>query len=65
MDDEHRREIMDRIKAMKQDGMGYRPIAKLLNEGGVPTLSGKGEWSDSSVKRLWREAVKDREQEGN
>lgn len=45
-------EVTLRIMELKAKGASWRSIARTLTEEGAPTLSGKAEWSDKSVKSL-------------
>lgn len=47
--------VLERIQAMRDDGMSMTAIAAQLNREGVPTLSGSGKWHHSVIKRLLRE----------
>lgn len=50
-----RSEIINKIKEFYKQGYGKNKIAKILNESGISTVSGKGKWSPSSVARLKKE----------
>ena len=50
-----RSEIINKIKEFYSQGYGKNKIAKILNERGISTVSGKGVWSPSSVARLKKE----------
>lgn len=45
-----RPELLDRIQAMRAQGMSLRGIADQLNTDGIPTLRGAGQWRPSSVQ---------------
>jgi hypothetical protein len=39
-----------RIAELRAQGLGFRAIARKLNDDGVPTPSGRGQWYQHSVK---------------
>ena len=43
-------EVRERIRALREGGMSWCAIARLLNEEGVPTGQGGSQWRDKSVK---------------
>lgn len=47
-----RQTIITKIRTMKQSGRSNKIIATLLNLDEIPTLSGRGEWSQGSVFNL-------------
>jgi len=40
----------NRIRDLRDQGHGWRAIARRLNAEGIPTPSGTGEWHDTSAK---------------
>ena len=42
---------LDRIRTMRNDGMGYKAIADTLNDEGTPTKRG-GKWHPATVSRI-------------
>ena len=50
-----RSEIINAVESLYKQGYGKNKIAKILNETGISTVSGKGKWSPSSVARLKKE----------
>lgn len=50
--------VTARIIDLKEQDHGFRAIARTLNEEGAPTLSGKGEWSDNSVRRVFERVLR-------
>jgi DNA invertase Pin-like site-specific DNA recombinase len=44
--------IVRRIFDLKEDGLGYAKIARLMNEEHAPTPRGRGGWSESTVSEL-------------
>jgi hypothetical protein len=67
---ESQQEIHDQIKTLHDEGLGYRRIAKQLNEQGIKTIRGN-EWGSNNVhsvlkrnkERLERLKVKEEESE--
>jgi hypothetical protein len=51
-DHEHRAAIIARLSALYHETHSYEQVAKRLVSEGTPTLSGRGEWSRSVVRRL-------------
>jgi DNA invertase Pin-like site-specific DNA recombinase len=45
-------DVVERIQQMRADGMSLRAVAQQLNDDGVPTGSGQGDWSFGTVSRL-------------
>ncbi len=52
LDDSDRAAVVERIQAMRTDGMTTTAIAGILNREGVPTFSGRGKWQSSTVRNL-------------
>lgn len=46
---EQEQKVIQKIKRLRRKGIGYRKIAKLLNQTKVPTRSKQAKWHDSSV----------------
>lgn len=44
--------VIERIKAMAQDGMTLREICDRLNSDGVPTKKRQGQWKHTTVWRI-------------
>lgn len=45
-------EVLNIIFTMRDQGATFRVIAAYLNEQGIPTFSGNGEWHAQSIHRL-------------
>lgn len=56
-DDAAQQATLERMRDMRQSGMGVTAIAKTLNEEGVPTFSGRGQWHSGVVHRALRTEV--------
>lgn len=41
-----------RLRSLHKEGLSYRAIAKQLNDEGVPTPAGEGEWYHVTVRRI-------------
>lgn len=52
------RDARERLARMRDEGMSWREIARALNEGGVPTISGAGEWDHVKAYRAHKAAVR-------
>ena len=50
--------VIERIKAMAQDGMSLRNICQRLNSDGVPTKKRQGEWQHTTVSSILKSANK-------
>ncbi|MCL2009041.1 MAG: hypothetical protein FWG71_00655 [Synergistaceae bacterium] len=48
----YRKEIAQRVKKLKKEGMTLKKITDLFNDEKVPTVSGKGKWYSSSINNL-------------
>jgi hypothetical protein len=46
--------ILERILAMKAEGLSLQAITRRLNDEGVPTLSGRGRWQKGTIGNLLR-----------
>ena len=49
-----REEIVARIQALAAEGLGERAIQTRLVSEGVPTVSGRGSWSSSTIRRFMK-----------
>jgi hypothetical protein len=47
--------VLHRLRAMQAEGLSLQAIANRLNNEGVPTLSGKGQWKKGTVSNLLKE----------
>jgi hypothetical protein len=50
--EQHKAALVQRIRAMKADGLALQAIANRLNAEGVGTLSGRGTWQKGTVGNL-------------
>jgi hypothetical protein len=53
----YRKELVKRIKKLKEERMPLIKIAQLFNEENVQTISGKGKWYSSSITNLLNSKV--------
>lgn len=51
--DEDRPKLMHIIATLRNDGQSWEKIARHMIEKSVPTVSGKGTWRGSAVKKFW------------
>ena len=51
--DEDRPKLMNIIATLREAGESWEKIARQLIEKSVPTVSGKGTWRGSAVKKFW------------
>jgi glutathione S-transferase len=51
--DEDRPKLMHIIATLRNDGLSWEKIARHMIEKSVPTVSGKGTWRGSAVKKFW------------
>jgi hypothetical protein len=54
--EQRRPALVQRIRAMKAEGLSTQTIANRLNAEGVPTLSGRGAWQKGTVGNLLTQA---------
>lgn len=47
-------EILPRLLAWRHDGVSGREMARRLNAEGVPTVTGRGHWTDGQISRMLR-----------
>ena len=50
---DERPHLIQLIAAMRKDGQSWEKIARHMSERGVPTVSGKGTWRGTAVKKFW------------
>ncbi len=48
--------MVQRIQAMRTEGLSFGAIAARRNAEGVPTLSGRGRWAKGTIANLFMEA---------
>jgi len=48
----NRESVIESIGAMRKEAFSYEKIARMLEEQGVPTFSGKGAWHSQTVSKL-------------
>ncbi|MGD8703420.1 MAG: hypothetical protein PVG51_09755 [Desulfosarcina sp.] len=48
-----RPKVLNNISSMREAGLSWEKIARRMIEKRVPTLSGKGVWRGTAVKKLW------------
>jgi hypothetical protein len=48
-----RPKLLHNISSMREAGLSWEKIARRIIEKGVPTLSGKGVWRGTAVKKFW------------
>lgn len=53
LEDDQIAELINAISTLRGDGNSWEKIARELDESGVPTVSGKGRWRGTAVKKLW------------
>jgi len=51
--EEDRPKLMHMIATLRNDGQSWEKIARHMIEKSVPTVSGKGTWRGSAVKKFW------------
>jgi hypothetical protein len=44
--------LQDFVKKFREQGLSYKRIADKFNLDGIPTISGRGRWAQSGIKRL-------------
>jgi Recombinase len=44
--------VLQRLRALKAEGLSLQAMANRLNAEGVPTLSGKGRWQKGTISNL-------------
>ena len=44
--------VLQRLRALKAEGLSLQAMANRLNAEGVPTLSGKGRWQKGTIANL-------------
>jgi hypothetical protein len=47
--------VLQRLQALQAEGLSLQKIADRLNNEGVPTLSGKGQWQKGTIGNLLKE----------
>ena len=51
--DEDKPRLLNIITAMRADGDSWEKIARHMDERDIPTLSGKGKWRGTAIKKFW------------
>ena len=51
--DQDRPRLIQLITAMRKNGQSWEKIARQMIEKSVPTVSGKGSWRGTAVKKFW------------
>ncbi len=51
--DEEEPELLGIIAAMRAEGESWEKIARHMDTQNIPTVSGKGKWRGSAVKKVW------------
>ena len=49
-----KRAALERIAALRDQGLSFTAICEVFRQDGVPTLSGDGQWSKGTLWNLWR-----------
>jgi excisionase family DNA binding protein len=48
--------LVARLQALQAEGLSHQAIAKRLNDDGVPTISGRGQWQKGTISNLLAQA---------
>jgi hypothetical protein len=52
-DDASRPGLLDTIETMRNEGDSWEKIARHFEDQGIRTVSGKGKWRGTAVKKFW------------
>lgn len=53
LSDEDKPKLLDSIAAMRAEGDSWEKIARHMDDQKIPTVSGKGKWRGTAIKKFW------------
>lgn len=59
-----KRQILERIRDLRGQGLSFARICQVFQEEQVPTLSGEGQWSKGTLWNLWKNHARQLESRG-